>query len=199
MKRRFGLTLFFTLALSYGAAAQELKDVRPPIPWPAVVPLWMILSALALLLTGWLMWYLASLYKKRRQKAAARPVPSAWEVAYRRLEALQKENLPARGKMEDYYVRLTDIVRRYIEDRFSIRAPEMTTDEFLISLTHGGQLDKTQVTALEEFLRHSDMVKFAREDSTFQQSQASFELARRLVDQTRPVEDTSDSFIKTSS
>jgi hypothetical protein len=41
------------------------------------------------------------------------------------------ENLPARGAFKEFYLRLTGIVRQYIEGTTGIRAPEQTTEEFL--------------------------------------------------------------------
>ena len=49
----------------------------------------------------------------------------------RSADAPAAERLVERGELERYYVGLSAIVRRYLEDRFGLRAPEMTTEEFL--------------------------------------------------------------------
>ena len=51
--------------------------------------------------------------------------------SHRRRWPLLAENLPAQGLVKEFYLRLTGIVRQYVEDTTGIRAPEQTTEEFL--------------------------------------------------------------------
>jgi len=53
-------------------------------------------------------------------------------------------------------------VRRYLEDRFRLRAPEMTTEEFLQAAQQNPQLPREHRSSLGRFLTEADMVKFAR-------------------------------------
>ena len=52
------------------------------------------------------------------------------------LNRLRAQGLIEQGQFEDYYVQLSSIVRHYLEDRFHLRAPEMTTEEFLHDARH---------------------------------------------------------------
>ncbi len=106
------------------------------------------------------------------------------EIAYESLKSLNAENLPAQGRIKEYYIRLSGIVRRYIEDQFNVRAPEMTTAEFLLSLKMVRWLSAGSRDALEEFLKCCDMVKFAKHASTHQEMEQSFVLVKRLIDET---------------
>ena len=53
------------------------------------------------------------------------------ERALYELDVLLKKGLPGRGLYKDFYVELTMVVRRYIERRHDVRAPNLTTEEFL--------------------------------------------------------------------
>jgi hypothetical protein len=81
-------------------------------------------------------------------------VLSPYQIALAALEKLREENLP----VEEFYTRLSDIVRQFIEGEFGLRAPERTTEEFLAEAT----LPAESMALLAAFLRESDLVKFAR-------------------------------------
>jgi hypothetical protein len=166
------------------AAAEGIRDVKPPVALPSD---FFLLVLILLILIGigaiWLIRFL--LRKKRKKKAAPAPALPPWAIAYERLESLRLEDLPGKGRTKEYYTRLSDIVRRYIEDRFDIHAPEMTTEEFLFSLRNSSKMNPKQKEALQGFLNCCDMVKFARYSSNHQEMEQSFSLARRLVDETK--------------
>ena len=67
--------------------------------------------------------------RRRRPVEVRRETPE--EIARKALAVLLAENLPARGLIKEFYLRLTGIVRQYVEDTTGIRAPEQTTEEFL--------------------------------------------------------------------
>ncbi|MFC1480537.1 hypothetical protein ACFL5Y_03735 [Candidatus Omnitrophota bacterium] len=94
-------------------------------------------------------------------------------------------DLPGQGRIKEYYVRLSDIVRHYLEDRFSFRAPEMTTEEFMERVKNSSEMLKKHKELLGDFLSHCDMVKFAKYGPTSLEMLDSFQSAERLVDQTR--------------
>jgi hypothetical protein len=183
-------SIFYAIALSGGlarrVAAQELKDVRPPVNLPSDFFLMYLLLALAVLVS--ILWFLRRFIPRfPRQRQPERDVSRpAWVTAYERLEQLRRDDLPRQDRMADYYVRLSDIVRRYMEERFFIKAPEMTTEEFLISLQKSPHLQSRQQRSLKDFLTCCDMVKFARYASNLRETEESYALARRLVDETVP-------------
>ena len=76
------------------------------------------------------------------------------------LQALLAENLPARGLIKEFYLRLTGIVRQYVEDTTGIWAPEQTTEEFL---RHAGSavFPPDRSLRLAEFLEAADLIKYA--------------------------------------
>ena len=84
-------------------------------------------------------------------------------IALQELDKLKSEELWQHEKVKDYYTRLTDIVRVYIEDRFAFPAMEQTTFEIMTSMKgKEAQIDKKSVTELKEILELADFVKFAK-------------------------------------
>ena len=74
---------------------------------------------------------------------------------------MRAEDWTGEGKQEPFFVRLSSIVRTYVEARFSIRAPERTTEEFIRDAVKSPDLTPTHRRRLADFLETSDLVKFA--------------------------------------
>ena len=179
-----------SLLCSYSVAyAEDIKDVRPPVGLPLNI---FLVLVCVLLLIGVvavaLVWYR---HKKKRRKTvkAGEPLKTAWQIAFEELERLKREELIGLGRYKEYYSQLSDIVRAYFEARFKIRAPEMTTEEFLVSLRDCGFLKEAQKHTLQEFLHASDMVKFAKYAPTVDEAESSFSLASRLIEETIPAQE----------
>ena len=84
-------------------------------------------------------------------------------LALQELDKLKGEELWQHEKVKDYYTRLTDIVRIYIEERFSISAMEQTTYEILTEFkAKEAQVDPKSVVELKQILEVADLVKFAK-------------------------------------
>ena len=126
--------------------------------------------------------------KQIKAEEALRKKP-AHEIAYVELYKLKKLNLPEKGFIKEYYIRLSDIMRRYLENRFSFRAPEMTTEEFLPALTKSPRVEKEHKDLLKRFLVGCDMVKFAKYGPSQLEMLDSFRAAEDFVDGTKKVEE----------
>jgi len=176
--------LLFTIHFAPTAWAQDLRDVRPPVDLlPNYFWFWILAAALTAGISAAALFWL----NKRNSRLAGKNVvvKAAWEIASEELDALAKENLPAQGRVKEYYVRLSQIVRRYMEGRFAIQAPEMTTEEFLLSLRNAPELIDRHRQAMREFLNCSDMVKFAKYGASVAEMEQGFTLAKRLVEETK--------------
>ena len=103
---------------------------------------------------------------------------------------LLDENLVEQGQAKLFYLRLSNILRHYIEDRFELQAPERTTEEFLADLRDAQAFDPRQTELLEEFLVHCDMVKFAEHQPTRDEVDGAVNACAQFVAETRPSEDT---------
>jgi len=143
-----------------------------------------IIVAAAVLTAGviLLFWYL-------RRRASRPVVLTPWQEALQELgglrRALTAHTLPA----EKCFARLTDIVRNYLEKRFSLRAPQQTTEEFLGELNRAeSPLDGGQRQFLQSFLTSADLVKFAGIPADGELLTQAIGSAETLVDQTKPQE-----------
>lgn len=178
--------LLFTQGISPGYA-DEMRDAKPPVDIPFHFAF--ILAILLALLGGGLLWFFLHLWMRRGSKARNQPLAKdPWQKACEQLEALIHSDLLAKGNMKEYYLRLSGIIRRYFEEQFSIKAPEMTTEEFLIHLKGSTDLTAQQKDILKEFLTSCDIVKFAKYAPGTDEVQGSTRLARRLIDEIRKEE-----------
>ena len=186
----FSLFVYINLFLfSIRAAfAEDIRDIKPPIYFKTSYSFLVIIAIIILLaaLIFLLVFILRKLRKKSRESHVIKP---AHQIAYEALRALRAKNLPSQGKIKEHYYELSDITRRYIEDRFSVRAPDMTTEEFLFRLKNSSILTGTQNNLVEEFLGLCDIVKFAKYGPTRKEIDESFDAAKRLVDETKIIEE----------
>jgi hypothetical protein len=179
------LSITVTALVPADADMSALKDIAPPVPLlrRGLPPwVWIVGSGFvsAGLLAGVWWWY------RQRQRATAvlpaqRP---AHLLALAALEHLQRQDLIGQERVEEFYVRVSTILRRYIEWRFGLRAPEQTTEEFLVAALATGGLIVAHRDLLEAFLQHCDLVKFARYRPTPEAMQDTFESAKTFVEHT---------------
>ncbi len=162
----------------------EMRPARGPLPAievPTVAErwgLWLVLPLLLIaLVAGVLLW---------RRFAARRAIASADDIATRQLDTLTGEGLPNPETVDNWYVRLSDIVRRYIEGRYRLRAPELTTEEFLRVAAAATALQPEHADLLRLLLERADKVKFAAYMPEEAESKEALKLARRFLDESRP-------------
>ena len=165
----------------------DIRDIKPP---EAVPFNWRPVLVGGATLVGLIGLGLAlSYFLNRFRRAAALPPRPAHEVALEALSHLRAKRLPQAGQFEAYYVALSAIVRTYLEDGLQVRAPEMTTEEFLVAVTRDtrpSRLPPAHQHLLGTFLAQADLVKFARHRPSLDESDAAYEAAQRFVDETRP-------------
>lgn len=94
------------------------------------------------------------------------------------LDKLLRRGLPGRGYYKDFYVELTMVVRRYIERQHEIKAPNLTTEEFLRAAESTPGFPKNSIPELREFLQSADMVKFAGVEATPEMADGATNSAR---------------------
>ena len=76
-------------------------------------------------------------------------------------------------------------MRQYLEDRFQIHSPELTTDEFLDLVSASPDLSRVHQQLLRPFLRRADLVKFAHHRPDASEVEDSVDVARRFLEETR--------------
>lgn len=143
---------------------------------------WIILIALAL--AAGAVWALRR-YKKEGTVLPKKPQPTPYEAAMRDLRALKAKNLWEQGLEKEYFTRLTDILRTYLDRRFGINAMEMTTREIMERLYESDLRDKREY--MRQILSVADFVKFAKVRPLPADNIAAYENAVRFVEETKPV------------
>ena len=162
----------------------ELRGLREPLPESIGATRWLQLAPIPIALLSIVVAY--GLVRRMRTRAQQRVRASAYDVAMARLSALRGRGFPGEEDADPFYVDLSDIVRRYIEDRYGLRAPELTTEEFLRESQHGLGLSRPQRERLEAFLSTCDRVKFAGYRPGQTESSQAFGEAQQFVEETRP-------------
>ncbi len=164
-----------------------LNEIEPPLSYPRSYTLWILSGAGAVLLL-----IIASgiyYYRKRTNKIGSiDAVLSAHDIAYNELRTLVDENLIDKGEIKQFYLRLSAIIRRYIENRFGLKAPEQTTEEFLSGLEKANNFPDQYKPLLNDFLRHCDLVKFAKFEPGTEDIQKSFDSCKAFIQGTEEQE-----------
>ena len=143
--------------------------------WPyAFAALFVAALAAPFLYRAWL-----SQLVRRRQR-------SAYEISKAKLDDLLYGSRPSNhAQMDTFFVELSGIVRHYLEDRFQLHSPELTTDEFLEVMSGSPDLSRDHQLLLRPFLRRADLVKFAHHLPGASDVEDSIEMARRFLEETR--------------
>ncbi len=152
----------------------KITPPPPPAPpwWPWILAA-VVVGGLAIPLLSWA-------WQAWRKRARRR---SAYQIARARLDRLlAREGLE---QVDAFYVELSSIVRRYLEDRFQLRAPELTTEEFLTSVGNSPDLSADHQRLLREFLREADLVKFAGVRPSRTDVDRSVQAASRFLEETQ--------------
>ena len=149
-------------------SAQRIADIKPiyklPLGWVDIYP-WLLRFGLVLLVAVIIAFAIYAFIRRRNNKPiffAPKPVEPPHITALRELDRLRGEKLWQNNRTKEYYTRLSDVVRTYIEGRFGVAAMEMTSDEILAGLRNTGFEDNNLVDRLRKLFSLSDLVKFAK-------------------------------------
>jgi hypothetical protein len=165
--------------------ADELRDIKPPVDIPTFWFWVMVAAAVAVLAAlAWAVWFV---WKNRTKTPPVVPVLPPHERARQKLQAA----LDLIDQPKPFCVLVSDAVRLYLEERFGLRAPERTTDEFLVELGASDLLNSAQKDSLQQFLSACDLVKFARYEPGPPELQELYRSALRLVEETEPTQSSS--------
>ena len=172
-----------TSLLDEQRAELVIADIEDVVQMPkksSYWPLWALgMVTIIAAISSWV-------YSRRKRVAElVRIFKPAHEIAYDRLRALVKDDPVKKGRIKEFYEQISNILRHYIEHRFNLKAPERTTEEFLIELTTTEVLGADDKAGLGEFLKLSDLVKFAKHNPTIEQIQKTFDLVKNFIEKTK--------------
>ncbi len=139
-----------------------IGPLKVPLSFREMLP-WILIALAIVALIVIAIWY----FKKRRKKEPIftlkpKVVLLPHELALRDIEKLRIRKLWQAGKVKEYHSELTEILRRYIEDRFQVPALEQTTAEITDSLVSHSGCGEQPLGKLGRLLTLADMVKFAK-------------------------------------
>lgn len=161
----------------------EIREITGPADLPVdyrkalLIGAAIVLAAAAIVFLLW--------RRSKRLKEITASAILAHEKAFALLERLLAEKLVEEKRYAEFTARVSDILRTYIEDRFGLKAPERTTEEFLAEAGDGLNVDTEKKSILAQFLVHCDLVKFAALEPTADDVKRTFETCRDFIDATK--------------
>ncbi len=166
--------------------SKAIKDVKPPLTIPftlAEILLSVGLVIAAAVLAVFLYRYWKRRSGKERGETYVPPPRPAHVIAREQLGMLKEKKLWQHNHIKEYYSELTDIVRRYLENRYHVRALEQTTDE-IMDAVRMFSLPSPVYGELGSMLRTADLVKFAKFVPGVHDHEESMAQAYDIVDKT---------------
>lgn len=184
----------FTLTIAEAELSAEVADdALAPIAPPGMdrqsllrLLAWCGGGLLVAILLGGSLWRTL----RNRHHAAAPLTP--YEIAQRDLAALLAEKLPEAGEYKRFCQRISTILRDYLENRFGVKAPRLTTEEFLQLLATTPELVREHRDLLQKFLTACDLVKFAGDVPDVPEITQITTACRTFLDTTQPRENAPD-------
>ncbi|MDO9547691.1 MAG: hypothetical protein Q7J65_01840 [Candidatus Marinimicrobia bacterium] len=164
----------------------EPKDIKPPFAIRKIVPWTVIIFGLLItaILFGWWFYY-------RRWKMQQPPTPldehyleAPHVTAFRKLDELKSRPHKAEAETRQYYFKISEIVREYLERRFFIKALEMTTRE-IMNTFHDLDVETGIDVEYKTLFNGLDLVKFAKMIPEASEMITYWDLAYNCIDKTK--------------
>ena len=106
-------------------------------------------------------------------------------TALRQLNKLEKEKIWQAGNVKEYHSQLSEIIRRYTENRFEFIALEMTTYEIIEELKSTVNINDEELKDFRILLQRADLAKFAKSKPVDSENIESMSIAKRFVSSTK--------------
>lgn len=193
-----GVAFSDSLAVSIESVLPEVRedqevgplDIKPPVELPRRVwPYIVVVLALAALVVGF--YFVRKWWRNRKSEPGEERVEepkvpriAAHVVALERLDELALDDPIGRGDVPAFYVRVTEIVRFYLRDRFGVDAIDMTTSE-LPPAMRGARIEEGEIDWCGSYLVHADLAKFAKHVPSEDRARVDYREAREFVERTR--------------
>ncbi|MEC7646107.1 MAG: hypothetical protein VX689_01330 [Bacteroidota bacterium] len=170
-----------TINIEEGA---ELKDIKAPmnapIGWSDIWP-WIT----GILIICLIFYILKKYFSTKKKTIISKPkiIIPADVTALNQLSKLEKAKLWEQGNIKEYHAQLSEIIRRYMENRFKFIALELTTDEILRELK--SIVSDELSNNLKTILQRADLAKFAKSKPIDNENTESMRLAKQFVQSTK--------------
>ena len=114
------------------------------------------------------------------------------QKAMQEIEQIKADKMVSSENSKEYYTKLTDTLRKYIEERYGFNAMEMTSSEIIEKLT--ATQDESALSELRHLFLTADLVKFAKYSTLINENDMNLVNAIDFINQTKlenePVEET---------
>lgn len=166
---------------------QNLRDIKPPLEVSQNLLLYFIGGPVVILgCVVILIWH--HLQKRHQSLPLAvtdeNDTPSAHEIAFEKLAAIEATDWLTRGDMEKYHTHIAHVLRQYIDARYQIPALELTTTGLFQAMLHA-EIAAPYVERTRQLLDNCDMVKFATYQPELTEASARIADARWIIDETK--------------
>jgi hypothetical protein len=105
------------------------------------------------------------------------------QKAMKEIEQIKADKMVSSENQKEYYTKLTDTPRRYIEERYKFSAMEMTSSEIIERLTQDG--DQKSLDELRQLFTTADLVKFAKYSTLINENDMNLVNAIEFINQTK--------------
>lgn len=173
---------------------QTIFDIKkvyaPPFDWATFFRIVLIIALILIILAA-AMYILWKYILKKPIPFIDKPAPILLphQKALNELDHINTQKLWQHGREKEYYTRLTETIRQYMEARFNIQALEMTSSEIL----NEARIIKTEYPAaydsLQKLFQVSDLVKFAKWHPVSEENELSLNICYLFVNQTKQEEE----------
>ncbi len=171
-----------TVILEEGAELKDIKQpMEAPIGWSDIWP-WLLGILLFVLIVLLLKKYVFN-KKEAIKTAKPRVIIPADIIALQQLTKLDEAKVWQAGNIKQYYTEISEIIRRYTEDRFNFIALELATDEIISELK--SKVNNEQLASITILLQRADLAKFAKSKPDENDNKESMQLAKHFVGQTK--------------
>ena len=174
--------------------SKDFKDLKPPLSVNLTTAEILAGTAVLLLLLaagyfGYKYWKKRRARKGNTEEGSAVPERPAHMIALEQLAKLKEKKLWQRGLVKEFYSEITEIFRRYMENRYSMPAMEETSDEILSGMRQR-KFPAHMMEEAERILRRADLVKFAKYQPAAEENEEMFTVVGDIVDRTKIVQMT---------
>jgi hypothetical protein len=163
----------------------DIKDLKTQ-QTAGKAPIWWIIVIIIVVAIIITLIIINRLKSNSNLKNAGSPLLPPYEEAMSLIHELERKKYIDRGLYREYVFEVSEILKRYIERRFTINASEFTTEEMLAWLGVSG-LDTKLKQLIEWFFRTSDPIKFARQIPDLSTTERFMKETLEFLNATRPI------------
>lgn len=168
-----------------------LKDIKPaktyyipPYQFKEFLPLVISIILFSLIIAAIIYWWMK--YKKKTIPQEPIKVESIYDNTLKQLNILKSQKLWTINQTKEHHLKLSELIRNYIEYRYGMLALESTTDELITAMKSEKSISMDILQVLNELLKHCDLVKFAKWKPTEEAVEENLSQAFQFMYMTKP-------------